>query len=73
MPEHQMMKLSNRERDILQALAAGKSRQLISDNLNISINTYDSHRKNIRIKLGIKNQMDWSRVLIKFQADSLND
>lgn len=56
--------LSNRELEILRALASGGTRQSISDQMQISINTYDSYRKSIRQKLRIKNQMDWGRVLM---------
>lgn len=65
--------LSNREQEVLHALAMGQTRQSIADNLHISIYTYDSYRKSIRQKLRIKNQMDWSHVLVNFQLDSLND
>ena len=57
--------LSDREIQILRAISNGEARQSISDNLGISINTYDSYRKSIRQKLRIKSQMDWSRVLME--------
>ena len=46
--------LSQREIDVLKLIAAGKINKEIAQELNISINTVLSHRKNITAKLGIK-------------------
>jgi len=46
--------LSEREIDVLKAVALGYSNKEIADKLFISINTVISHRKNITEKLGIK-------------------
>lgn len=46
--------LSERELDILKAVAGGYSNKEIADKLFISINTVITHRKNITEKLGIK-------------------
>lgn len=48
------MELSARETDVLRLVAQGMTNKEIADNLNISINTVLSHRKNISAKLGIK-------------------
>ena len=48
------MELSTRETDVLRLVAQGMTNKEIADNLNISINTVLSHRKNISAKLGIK-------------------
>lgn len=45
--------LSVREREILTAVAKGKTNKEIADEFNISIHTVISHRKNISHKLGI--------------------
>ncbi|MPM25800.1 Oxygen regulatory protein NreC [bioreactor metagenome] len=47
--------LSTREREILQLLAEGKSNKDVSEILNLSIKTVETHRNNIMRKLGIKN------------------
>jgi DNA-binding NarL/FixJ family response regulator len=47
--------ISAREREILQLLAEGKSNKDISEILNLSIKTVETHRNNIMHKLGIKN------------------
>ncbi|WP_421877425.1 response regulator transcription factor [Marinoscillum sp.] len=55
--------LSPREIQVLQLISDGESRDQISQQLNISKLTYDGYRKNIRMKLGIKSQADWVKVL----------
>lgn len=46
--------LTDREISVLRILAEGKSNKEIADQLNISINTVITHRKNISQKTGIK-------------------
>ena len=46
--------LSDREQDVLVLVAKGKANKEIADELNISIHTVMSHRKNITHKTGIK-------------------
>ncbi|MDR2968744.1 MAG: response regulator transcription factor [Tannerellaceae bacterium] len=46
--------LSEREKDILVAVAKGMTNKIIADNHNISVHTVISHRKNIARKTGIK-------------------
>lgn len=50
--------VSPREKEILQLLAEGKSNKDISDLLNLSIKTVETHRANIMRKLGFKNITD---------------
>ena len=49
----ELYELSTRERDILVAVAKGKTNKEIADEFNISIYTVISHRRNISRKLGI--------------------
>jgi DNA-binding CsgD family transcriptional regulator len=49
----QFMKLSAREKEVLKLIAEGKNPGEISDLLNISIDTVNSHKKAIKRKLGI--------------------
>lgn len=46
--------LSERERDVLVLVAKGRANKEIADELNISIHTVMSHRKNIAHKTGIR-------------------
>ena len=52
-PKNDLNELSSRERDILTAVAKGKTNKEIADEFNISIYTVISHRRNISQKLGI--------------------
>ena len=46
--------LSNREREVLQLLAGGKSTLQVSDTLGISTKTVESHRRQLMTKLGLQ-------------------
>jgi DNA-binding NarL/FixJ family response regulator len=46
--------LSSREIDIIRYIAKGMSSKQIADTLYISLNTVNTHRKNISTKIGIK-------------------
>ena len=46
--------LSQRETDVIREIARGKTNKEIADQLNISVNTVLTHRKNISQKLGIR-------------------
>lgn len=52
-PKNEINELSSRERDILAAVAKGKTNKEIADEFNISVYTVISHRRNISQKLGI--------------------
>lgn len=55
-PEGEQELLSDREIEVLKQIIKGFSNKEIADNLNISIHTVISHRKNISQKTGIKSQ-----------------
>ena len=57
--------LSNREREILQLLAEGRSVKKISELIHISIKTVETHRRNIMMKLDLKNSADLIRYALK--------
>lgn len=57
--------LTNREIQLIRWLRQGYTRSEIADKMAMSIHTYDGYRKNIRMKLQIKNQADWARVLVQ--------
>lgn len=50
--------ISSREREILQLLAEGRSNKDISEELNLSVKTVETHRANIMRKLGLRNLAD---------------
>ena len=49
--------LSDRELEVLHLIADGLSRQEISEELVLSLNTVKTHVRNIYGKLGVNNQM----------------
>ena len=57
--------LTPREREILQAIAAGKSSKTIASELDLSVRTVETHRLNIKRKLGIDGQAN----LIRFALE----
>lgn len=46
--------LTQREKDVLRLIATGLTNKEIADELNISVNTVITHRKNVTQKLGIR-------------------
>jgi two-component system response regulator NreC len=64
--ESQNIILSNREKEILQLIANGKTSKEISENLFIAKTTVDTHRKNMIRKLNLATGSD----LIKFAIET---
>ncbi|MDB5991606.1 MAG: response regulator transcription factor [Herbaspirillum sp.] len=56
-----VMQLTPREKEILQRIATGKSNKHIARDLNLSFRTVETHRLNIKRKLGIEGQADLIR------------
>jgi DNA-binding NarL/FixJ family response regulator len=46
--------LSNRELEIFELIGQGKSTRSIAEQLHLSVHTIETHRENIRIKLGVQ-------------------
>ena len=65
--------LTEREKDVLKLLVIGKSNKEIADELNISIHTVISHRKNITHKLGIKSTAAMAIYAVANNIIDLND
>lgn len=59
--------LTPRENEVLQAIATGKSNKHIARDLNLSVRTVETHRLNIKRKLGIEGQAD----LIRFALERI--
>ncbi len=57
--------LSNREIQVLKLICNGHSNTQVGKILSISHRTVDSHRTNIRNKLGLKNLADMIRFALK--------
>jgi DNA-binding NarL/FixJ family response regulator len=63
-------KLSSREKQILTMIINEKTTQEIADDLFISFGTVETHRRNIMIKLGVKNTAGLVRIALEY--DLLN-
>lgn len=57
--------LTEREREVLQPLAEGKSTREISDLLHVSIKTVETHRKHIVTKLGLRSLAELTKYAIR--------
>ncbi len=57
--------LTSREQTILLELAQGKSNREVADALNISVHTVETHRKNIKRKLGISSTAGLTRYALE--------
>lgn len=62
---------SNREKEILQLIAEGKSSQEIADSLFIEKSTVDSHRKNMSKKIKIIGKTDLTKFALERKYDYL--
>ncbi|MCB1146043.1 MAG: response regulator transcription factor [Leptospiraceae bacterium] len=65
-PEPSLELLTRRELEVLKSIASGMKNRDISDELNISIRTVETHRANIMQKLSISNTAG----LVKFALDN---
>ena len=63
--------LSDREREIVQLIAEGKTAKEIADQLNVSVKTIETHRTNIMSKLDIHRLADLTKYAIREGLTSL--
>lgn len=62
------MLLTAREREVLKCIATGKSNKHIAREMNLSVRTVETHRLNIKRKLGIEGQADLIRFALEQSA-----
>ncbi|MBN2401240.1 MAG: response regulator transcription factor [Spirochaetes bacterium] len=62
--------LSDREFEILQLLGNGFGTQKIAKKLNLSVNTIETHRRNIKKKLDLKDSDELMQFAIRWYIDS---
>ncbi len=67
-----LQKLSVREREVLQMIAEGNTTVDIAAKLNVSRKTVETHRKNLMLKLDIKNVADLTKLAIREGLTSLD-
>ena len=64
--------LTKREKEIITKIAEEMSNQQIADNLNISLRTVETHRRNIMQKLDVKNAVSLVRYAVQHHLISLD-
>lgn len=57
--------LTTREKDVLKCIQSGLTRRLTSDKLGLSPSTVSVHCYNARVKLGLSNNFEMLRWLLK--------
>ena len=60
--------LTPREREVLKQIARGQSTQDIAVTLGMSAKTVDSHRRNLREKLGLATSTDLVRYAVQWAS-----
>lgn len=68
-PQTQDNQLTQREQEVLRHIAAGQSNKQIARELDLSVRTVETHRLNIKRKLGIEGQAE----LIRFAVQSAGE
>ena len=63
-------RLSDREMHIFQLLGSGLRNQQIARSLNLSVKTIETHRENIKHKLGVNNSHDMLQRAIKYVEET---
>jgi len=61
------LKLSNREMEVIRLVKAGMTTKEIADQLHISFYTAETHRKNIKLKIGVEGEAAFLRFV--YSAD----
>lgn len=62
--------LTRRERDILARIARGMSNKMIAGELGLSVRTVETHRLNIKRKLGIEGQAELVKYAVEHSGDA---
>jgi len=64
-------KLSNREFEILRLIGQGRDSHDIATTLHLSIKTVDTHRGNIKTKLGLKNSTELVHYAVRWVGEQV--
>ncbi len=61
----QKLRLSNREMEVIMLIKEGLKTKEIAERLNISFYTAETHRKNIKLKIGLKGETDFLKFIFE--------
>ena len=61
--EARLQSLTEREREVMQRVAAGKLNKVIADELHVSVRTVEVHRARVYAKLGVRSAAEVATVL----------
>ena len=64
--------LSNRELEVFEFIGRGKSTRAIAEQLHLSVHTIETHRENIRAKLGLRSGAELTRSAVQWVLESGN-
>jgi two-component system response regulator DctR len=60
---HRLAALSQREREVMDLILAGKANKVIADDLNIAMRTVEVHRAHVLEKMGVRTAIELSQLL----------
>jgi two-component system response regulator DctR len=60
---HRLATLSQREREVMDLILAGKANKVIADDLNIAMRTVEVHRAHVLEKMGVRTALELSQLL----------
>jgi DNA-binding NarL/FixJ family response regulator len=67
-PQNVDAQLTSREHEVLLHIANGQSNKQIARDLDLSVRTVETHRLNIKRKLGIEGQAELIRYAVQFAS-----
>ena len=59
--------LSEREREVMHLLVAGRLNKVIADELNIAMRTVEVHRSRVFVRMGVRNAVELANVLSRIE------
>jgi two-component system response regulator TtrR len=62
--QEKLQRLTNREKQVLDCIVAGRLNKQIADDLSITIKTVEAHRANVMDKLGVSNVADLLKIAL---------
>ncbi len=65
-----LQQLTQREREVMDLLVAGKSMKQIASQLKISVPTCSKHRARLQEKLGVENDVELVRLILTGKSPS---